>query len=308
MQGTLQNCQGGTLQTNGTKRAELLAVTTEGEEILLQHDFIVGNVTSCLVSLGQLYQGGWSIHKNKSDDSLSLLSPGNEVKIPIEYRNRSFAIRAHVRQVSDMASTCNVVAGDNGELTVRTVVYAGDEIEDTALDEWGMTADGTPFLRKLTTDYVDPTGVWPFWPYRTTLIRKFQKDKPWKVVELSRKFSDMRNPYGMIDQFLLTIGFEDECESLTLLGVETQTLLDLGLVVVDEAGDVVFGQDEFEVSGLRDELPATTAQSSSGSQVPAVLPPEGVVPMHASGEVEPGDEIEAVPKVGAIRSRFIDHP
>ena len=48
--------------------------------------------------------------------------------------------------------------------------------------------------------------------------------------------SDLRNPFGMI--------------------VETQTLLDLGLVVVDEAGDVIFRQDEFEVSGLRDEMPA----------------------------------------------------
>ena len=126
---------------------------------MLQHDFIIGNVTSCLVSLDQLYQGGWSVHKNKSDDSLTLLSPGNEVKIPIEYRNRASAIRTHVRQVSDMTSNVNVVARDNGELAVRTIVYAGDEIEDIALDEWGMTADGTPFLRMLTTDYVDPTRV-----------------------------------------------------------------------------------------------------------------------------------------------------
>ena len=43
------------------------------------------------------------------------------------------------------------------------------------------------------------------------------------------------------------------CESLTLLGVEPQTLLDLGLVVVDESGDVVFGQEEVEVTGLREE-------------------------------------------------------
>ena len=48
----------------------------------------------------------------------------------------------------------------------------------------------------------------------------------------------------MIDQFLLTIGLEDDCESLTLLGAEPQTLLDLGLVAVDESGDVVFGQEE----------------------------------------------------------------
>ena len=50
--GALQNCQGGSLQTSGVRKAELVTTTMDGEEILLQHDFIVGNVTSCLVSLG----------------------------------------------------------------------------------------------------------------------------------------------------------------------------------------------------------------------------------------------------------------
>jgi hypothetical protein len=40
--------------------------------------FIVGNLTSCLVSLGQLYQGGWTIHKDDNSNRLSLQSPGNE--------------------------------------------------------------------------------------------------------------------------------------------------------------------------------------------------------------------------------------
>eukprot|EP00435_Cladocopium_sp_Y103_P051799 s2915_g16.t1 len=103
----------------------------------------------------------------------------------------------------------------------------------------------------------------------------------------------------MIDQFLLTIGFEDECESLTLLGVEPQTLLELGLVVGDEAGDVVFGQDddEFGVSGLRDELLAAASEPSSGSQFPAVLPREDVEQVPGAIEVEPSEEIEAVPEV-----------
>ena len=43
--------------------------------MLLQHEFIVGNVTSCLVSLGQLYQGGWTIHKDDNSNRLSLQSP-----------------------------------------------------------------------------------------------------------------------------------------------------------------------------------------------------------------------------------------
>ena len=40
----------------------------------------------------------------------------------------------------------------------------------------------------------------------------------------------MREPFGMIDQFLLKICFEDECESLTVLGVEMQTLLGFSFV------------------------------------------------------------------------------
>ena len=90
--GSLQNCQGGSFQTTGTKKAELIATTTDGEEVLLQHEFIVGNVTSCLVSLGQLYQGGWTTHKDDNSNRLSLQSPGNEISIPVEYKNLSFAI------------------------------------------------------------------------------------------------------------------------------------------------------------------------------------------------------------------------
>jgi hypothetical protein len=232
--GTLQNCQGGSLQTSGVKKAELVATTLDGEEVLLQHDFIVGNVTSCLVSLGQLYQGGWTIHKEQSSGNLSLMSPGDEIRIPIEYRNRSFAIKAHVRQVVDMASRTDVAAdGDGGQLVVRTVVCASDEVDGAPMDQWEMTADGTPYFKAVTTDYVDPRPSWgPYWPYRTTLIRKYQgESRQWTVVELSAKFMDKRYPFGMIDQFLITIGFDVDCETLTFLGVAPHSLLDLGLVV-----------------------------------------------------------------------------
>lgn len=98
----------------------------------------------------------------------------------------------------------------------------------------------------------------------------------------------MRNHFGMIDQFLLTIELEDECESpianlVRLFGVEPQILLDLGSVV-DEPGDVMLGQEEFDVT----ELP--TAPSTS-SPVPAVLPPENGGEMFDAPEVEPGEEI-----------------
>ena len=49
----------------------------------------------------------------------------------------------------------------------------------------------------------------------------------------------------MIDQFLITIGFEDECEPLTLLAVQPQTLLELGLVMTDVVEMLFFDQKEF---------------------------------------------------------------
>ena len=50
-----------------------------------------------------------------------------------------------------------------------------------------------------------------------TLIRKHQGEgKHWTVVEVSSKFMDRRSPFGVSDQFLLTSGFEADCETLTL--------------------------------------------------------------------------------------------
>lgn len=293
--GALHNCQGGALQTAGIRKAELVTTTSDGEEVLLQHEFIVGNVTSCLVLLGQLYQGGWTIHKNQDNGDLSLMSPGDEIRIPIEYRNRSFAIKAHVRQIVETTSSTSMVGGDADSLQVRTVVLAPDGVDEAPMESWEMLPDGTPFMKSITTNYVDPRGMWgKYWPYRTTLIRKHQgEDKQWTVVEVSSKFMDKRFPFGMIDQFLLTVGFDADCEALTLVGVEPHTLLDLGLVVVNEAGDVVFNQDDDMIRGLREELPAEPPRKPA----PEVLPPMPKDIPEPAQEVEAGDAIQAVPEI-----------
>ena len=139
------------------------------------------------------------IHKDPNNGDLSLMSPRDEIRIPIEYRNRSFAIKAHVRQVVDTTSSTSMANGGNEEQwMVRTVVCAPDAIDSAPMDSWEMTADGTPFLKTITTNYVDPRDMWgKYWPYRTTLIRKHQgEDRHWTVVEVSAKFMDRRAPFG----------------------------------------------------------------------------------------------------------------
>ena len=278
----LQNCQGGSLRTTGIRTAQLAATTTEGEEVLLQHDFIVGNVTSCLVSLGKLYQNGWSIHKDEMTEALSLKSPHDEIRIPVEYRNCSFAIKAHVRQVTDMTV-------DDSAEQVRVVALATDQVDQNELDDWEMAPDGIPFYKTLSTNYIDPRPVWgQYWPFRTTLIRKYQgESRDWTVVEVSERFMRKPDPFGMIDRFLLlTVGFDAECETLTFLGVQQHTLQEVGLTVVDESGDVVEDDDP------RIEPRAAVPQPENAAD----LPQAELVPQPDVIVVEPGQEIEAAPQ------------
>ena len=60
----------------------------EGEEVLLPHEFIVGDVTTGLVSLGQLYQAGWKIDGEGSNE-LFLIDPQDQIKVPVYFKNKS---------------------------------------------------------------------------------------------------------------------------------------------------------------------------------------------------------------------------
>ena len=80
-----------------------------------------------------------------------------------KYRSRSFAIKAHVRQVVEMASRTDMAAdGDGGQLVVRTVVCASDEVDGAPMDQWEMTvtADGTSYFKAMITDCVNPRPAW----------------------------------------------------------------------------------------------------------------------------------------------------
>ena len=66
--------------------------------MVLQHRFIVGDVQSCIMSLGELYQAGWHTescimslgelyqagrHIDKDGDDLFLLPPDDIMKVPV---------------------------------------------------------------------------------------------------------------------------------------------------------------------------------------------------------------------------------
>jgi hypothetical protein len=96
-------------------------VDSEGEEILLRIEFIIGDVTTGLLSLGKLYQSGWIVD-GSDEGHLFLEDPNKQVKIPVHFRNKSFGIKACVRDVEAAYELSDVDC-------VRAIVAAHNEVE-----------------------------------------------------------------------------------------------------------------------------------------------------------------------------------
>ena len=156
----LRDCQGGSLAVAGTRYTDLQVEDMSGEEDVLRHEFVVGDVTTSLISLGQLYQLGWRIRD--SNGQLCLKDPSKKVEIPVHYRGKSFALKAHVRHVVDYTDSY-----------VRTIVQVFEEVNKGAFFSWGGIKPGFPYLKIVGSSYFDPRPAWGSrLPYRTTLIRK----------------------------------------------------------------------------------------------------------------------------------------
>ena len=100
----LRDSQGGSLAVMGTRFTDLQVQDVAGESVVLRHQFVVGDVTASLISLGQLYQLGWRITEAQGTDKLCLVDPERAVEIPVHFRGKSgksFALKAHVRCVTE---------------------------------------------------------------------------------------------------------------------------------------------------------------------------------------------------------------
>ena len=68
----------------------------------LRHQFLVGEVTRCLLSLEHLLKSGRTLqHDRDHADQLRLCSPNALTEIPVGYRGMSLAIQGTVRRVED---------------------------------------------------------------------------------------------------------------------------------------------------------------------------------------------------------------
>jgi len=96
----LRDCQGSHLKVTGYTTVSLVVKDGDGTEAELEHVFLIANVKSCILSLGQLYRNGWCV-KQMDDGSGPYLkkSPDRELRVPVNYQRNSLAMNATVCRV-----------------------------------------------------------------------------------------------------------------------------------------------------------------------------------------------------------------
>ena len=160
----LRDCQGTKLKVTGFRAVSLVVKDNENGEAELEHSFLIADVKSCILSLGQLYQNGWRV-RQMDEGNLCLESPCKELKIPVFYQRNSLAIRASVCRVEEMDGAMEAPVN-----YIRAIVELEDKFRPDAIrmNHW-QVADGYPFMRSIGTRFIDPRPTWAGnFGYRTT--------------------------------------------------------------------------------------------------------------------------------------------
>eukprot|EP00435_Cladocopium_sp_Y103_P019244 s76_g4.t1 len=214
----LRDCQGEHLQVTGYRTVSLVVVDDEGVEAELEHSFLIANMKSCILSLGQLYQNGWSVQQHGHGPVLESLD--RELRVPVVYQRNSLAIKA---------TACRVeLAGQDDAHSPHACVRAVVELEDrfrpsTPRNNHWLVSEGNPYMRSVGNSFIDPRPTWAGnFGYRTTLVQKrslAEEDHGWHVVEVSYVLDEPYEPESPIKGD--DIQFEIE-------GVVVEPILDAG--------------------------------------------------------------------------------
>ena len=224
----LRDCHGSHLKVTGYRTVSLVVRDGDGTEAELEHAFLIANVKSCILSLGQLYRNGWCVKQMDDGSGPYLESPDKGLHIPVFYERNSLAMKATVCRVEQV--------GDEVQLSPHVCVRAVVELKNKFRPEnprnnvW-QVADGHPYLRCISTNYVNPRPAWAAnFGYRTTLVQKrstASEDHGWNVVEVSAKYLELENPFGPIADLA---GFADgeDVVVLTILSEKEEALASFG--------------------------------------------------------------------------------
>ena len=213
----LQDCQGSQLKTVGLQEATLVAYdSVTGEEIEPRHNFVVGDVNNCILSLGELYKAGWTIEQH---------GPNPMLTSPDQQARNSFAIEATVCRV------LNVVI-DEATCEVRAVIRLSPTyITEMPYGHWDVS-NNHPHMRTVGVHYADPRAVWSAnFAYRSTMIQKVvDPNEGWQVVEVSQRFLEKDDPFSRVEE----IRRDEQYVILTILADREENLSTFGMLIDGE--------------------------------------------------------------------------
>ena len=139
---------------------------------------------------------GWTTGKtDECDRGIALISPDEQLKVPVEYKGDSLAITAWVRCVSnendDAASAYEAEVQPEPLWAQAVLIKAQEEFDLTKMREWELSETGTPDLIQRGRRFDDPRHMWGrYWLYRSTLIRQVGTSQ-WILVELSVAYHEV---------------------------------------------------------------------------------------------------------------------
>ena len=227
----LRDCQGERLRVDGYRTVSLLVTDVDGSEAEIEHCFLIGDVKSCILSLGQLYQHGWNV---KHDGGILVLkSADSTLNVPVFFQRNSLAINATVCRIEECEQIPCVAS-------VRAIMELEDKFRPDVIrsNQWETIVEGKPFMRTIGTDFVDPRVLWGLnFKYRSTFIQKVETaevDSGWCIAEVSRNYVEMDDAFGRIPE-IDTYGQGEPCVILTILSESNDSLREFG-ELLDQGG------------------------------------------------------------------------
>ena len=271
----LQDCQGMPVETAGQKEATLVVRDImSGEDIELHHRFLVGNVKTCILSLGELYKNGWTVLQDGG--SPVLVPPSGDAKIPVFFQRNSLAMEASVFRIESEIQ--------NHELNeVRAVVRVSQFHSEKRYGAWDVEA-GHPFMRILGSHFIDPGAVWGAgFQFRTTFIQRVSDAADvWQVAELSRRFLEMEDPFCRIPD----VPANEQYLILTILSEKDENLAHFG-ALLEGGGEVLVPEAEAQEEAAEEQADADIGAEviEEGRDVPEETEPRQMVPRGENEEV-----------------------
>ena len=115
------------------------------------------------------------------------------------YKNKSLAIRAHVRCVQDVEQEEEEEEEEEEEAdVVRAIIQLNENFNLDRLNMWQTTTGGAPYLLTKRSRFAHPRPVFGgLWNYRSTFYKKVGEGR-WYIAEIGNKFVDMEESFSTI--------------------------------------------------------------------------------------------------------------